>query len=77
MTCNPPGDIVSVVTNARSTLGGYVKLALESVAGPGILTGVGIRSPPAAVRACAVCGVTDRIYKLIAVHGTWRSASAL
>lgn len=41
--CAPPGDIVIDVNTFRSSSGGYIRLALESVAGDGGLESVELR----------------------------------
>ena len=51
VSCNPPGLIVVDVQQLRTSAGGYIKLALNSVKGPGALTGVALRqTPPTPVR---------------------------
>ena len=50
VSCNPPGLIVVDVQQLRTTAGGYIKLALDSVKGPGQLTGVALRQTPSPVR---------------------------
>ncbi len=49
VSCNPPGLIVVDVQQLRTTAGGYIKLALDSVKGSGQLTGIALRQTPSLV----------------------------
>ena len=49
VSCNPPGLIVVDVQQLRTTAGGYIKLALDAVKGPGQLTGIALRQTPSPV----------------------------
>lgn len=44
--CDPPTDIVVVVTGYRPTQGGWIRLALLGVAGSGDVTAVEIKGSP-------------------------------